>query len=165
VATIDQRLLSVLESANMIEITRILGHCDDPDLSARIHHAGHHGGIEYLHIPPAEAARRRFRAVTDMGSECAVMLPRDQGIFDGAVLLLEHGRAVVVRLTEQRWLRLRPSDDEGAGLELGYHAGNLHWRVRFDHGDLLVALDGPRETYLARLADLMDEGKVEVVGE
>ena len=37
--------------------------------------------------------------------------------------------------------------------------------IRFDHGDLLVALDGPRETYVARLADLMDEGKVEVVGE
>src|SRR3954453_1201304 len=149
----------------MIEITRILGHCDDADMSARIHHVGHHGRVEYLHIPPAEAARRRFRARTDMGSECAVMLPRDQGIFDGAVLLLEPGRAVIARLSEQRWLRLRPSEDAGAGLELGYHAGNLHWRVRFDGGDLLVALDGPRETYVARLADLMGEGKVEVVGE
>jgi len=28
-----------------------------------------------------------------------------------------------------------------------------------------VALDGPRETYVARLADLMADGKVEVVGE
>ena len=147
----------------MIEITRILGHCDDADLIAQIHHVGHHGHVEYLHIPPAEAARRRFRAVTDMGSECAVMLPRDQGIFDGAVLLLEPARAVIARLSEQHWLRLRPRAD--AGLELGYHAGNLHWRVRFEGGDLLVALDGPRETYVARLADLMAEGKVEVVGE
>jgi urease accessory protein len=50
-------------------------------------------------------------------------------------------------------------------LELGYHAGNLHWRVRFDGGDLLVALDGPRESYIARLEDLMADGKVEVVGD
>ena len=41
----------------MIEITRILGHCDDADLSTQIHHVGHHGHVEYLHIPPAEAAR------------------------------------------------------------------------------------------------------------
>jgi urease accessory protein len=47
-----------------------------------------------------------------------------------------------------------------AALELGYHAGNLHWRIRFDHDALLVAIEGPVEQYKNRIAPLLNSGRV-----
>lgn len=68
---------------------------------------------------------------------------------------------MVVRAAPTHWLRIIPRD-AAAALELGYHAGNLHWRVRFDGSALLVAMDGPRAAYLARIARLVDEGHVTI---
>ena len=144
-----------------ILIDRILGPRDRPDLAHAVHHLEHHGGVEMLAIAPADLPRRRFRATTDLGTDCAIALPRDVRLFDGAVLHLDERRAIILKVGEQAWLRLRPAD--GAGLELGYLAGNLHWRVRFDTGDLLVALDHDRAGYVARLAELVGAGRVAIV--
>lgn len=76
-------------------------------------------------------------------------------------MYLSDHKAVVLKVGAQDWLRLQPQN--GGGLELGYMAGNLHWRVRFDEGCLLVAIDHPRETYLARLHELEHAGKVKVL--
>jgi len=86
-------------------------------------------------------------------------LPRDQRLFDGAVLVLEPDRAVVVRVANERWLRLQPRAIADA-IELGYHAGNLHWRVRFAGEALLVALEAPMDDYLTRLAGLIRDRRV-----
>ncbi|WP_284946262.1 urease accessory protein UreE [Acidisoma cladoniae] len=144
-----------------VVIETILGGRDDADLAERLHEVGHHGQVETLVIEPADLPRRRFHAETDHGTACFVSLPRVATLFDGAVLHLEPHRAIVVRVGEQRWLRLKPGPD--AGLELGYRAGNLHWRVRFEADCLLVALDGPIDTYLARLQDFKESGKVFVL--
>jgi urease accessory protein len=66
---------------------------------------------------------------------------------------------VIVRAGAQRWLRVRPAT-ASAALELGYHAGNLHWRVRFDGSDLLIALEGPADTYAARIEPMVSAGQV-----
>ena len=55
-----------------------------------------------------------------------------------------------MRVDTERWLRLSPRSIADA-VELGYHAGNLHWRVRFAGEALLVALEAPVDDYLARL--------------
>mgnify|MGYP006140052353 CR=1 FL=1 len=47
---------------------------------------------------------------------------------------LAEARAVIVRVEPEAWLRLRPAD-AAAALAVGYHAGNLHWRVRFEGED------------------------------
>lgn len=146
---------------DVILIERILGPRDQPELARAIHHLEHHGGVEMLAIAPADLPRRRFRATTDLGTDCAVALPRDVQLFDGAVLHLDERRAIILKVGEQAWLRVRPA--AGGGLELGYLAGNLHWRVRFEDGDLLVALDHEREGYLARLAELLDSGRASIV--
>ncbi len=93
------------------------------------------------------------------GEDLAIALPRDQTLFDGAVLLLEAGRAIVVRVNTERWLRLSPRSIADA-VELGYHAGNLHWRVRFAGETLLVALEAPVDDYLARLGTMVTERRV-----
>lgn len=54
---------------------------------------------------------------------------------------LDENRAIVVRLSEERWLRLVPRDSDAA-LEAGYFfVGNLHWRVRFEPGVIAIALE------------------------
>lgn len=143
----------------MLKLTKVLGSRGDPGVAERLHHIGHHGRVEVLPLSAEDAARRRLRATTSEGTECAIALPRDAALFDGAVLLLEDRRAIVVAFNRQRWLRLVPQS-AAAALELGYHAGNLHWRVRFDGAVILVAVEGPVESYEARIAPLIDSGQV-----
>ncbi|MEW9307301.1 urease accessory protein UreE [Labrys neptuniae] len=144
-----------------VVIGAILGNRAEAAMAAQLHDIGHDGGLETLMLAPVDLPRRRFHAVTQTGTQCFIQLPRDSVLFDGAVIYLENRRAIVVHVGEQRWLRLRPA--AGAELELGYLAGNLHWRVRFEGGVLLVALDGPIESYQARLRDFLERGKVTIL--
>jgi len=142
------------------KVTQLVGFASQPELAERLHELGHVGRVEYLVLEGEDAQRRRMRARTDRGTDCLIALPAGQALGDGAVLLLEADRAVVVRLAAQRWLGLVPWDAASA-LELGYFAGNLHWRVRFDSGRLLVALEGPEENYLTRLKPFLDDGRAQ----
>jgi urease accessory protein len=140
----------------------ILGNRNDPDLARKLHDLGHRGGhVEMLVVQAEDLPRRRFHGQTDHGTPCFIALPREISLADGAVLHLTNHRAVVLKVGAQDWLKLQPQN--AGGLELGYLAGNLHWRVRFEDGCLLVAVDHPRETYLARLHELEHEGKVRVL--
>jgi urease accessory protein len=143
----------------MLLIEHVLGSRLEPALSEQIHELEHQDAVDLLTVPAADVARRRLRATTRNGTDVAIALPRDQRLFDGAVLLLEPQRAIVVRVKEQQWLRLQPRSIADA-LELGYHAGNLHWRVRFEGESLLVALEAPPDDYLARLGTLVSDRRV-----
>ena len=143
----------------MILIERVLGSRLDPELSDRLHHLEHHGRVDILTLPQAELARRRFRATSGAGEDVAVALPRDEALYDGAVLRLDDEGALVVRVDTQHWLRLQPRSIADA-LELGHHAGNLHWRVRFGGEAMLVALEAPADDYLERLGSLVTERRV-----
>jgi urease accessory protein len=91
-----------------------------------------------------------------------VALPRDDVLADGAVLLLEPDRAVVVRAGTPQTMTLRPADT-AAALRLGFLAGHLHWKVDQRGDALVVHLDGPEPEYTARIADLLHSGRVEVL--
>ncbi len=143
-----------------VTINSIAGRAGDAAISERLHVLGHKQAVEYVPITVDETMRRRLRVRSDRGTECLVALPREQRLFDGAVLLLEAERAIVIRMSEQKWLSLRPVDMPSA-LELGYFAGNLHWRVRFDGAVLKVALEGPEKDYLARLQPFLEKRRVE----
>ncbi|MBI6629951.1 urease accessory protein UreE [Pontibaca salina] len=141
----------------------VIGFASDAPFDAEIHLLSHAGKVEYLDISPNDVSRRRIRLSTDKGTDCAIALAREQRLADGAVLKLESDRAIVVRLSEQEWLAVSACD-QAAALELGYFAGNLHWKVRFDGTILLIALEGPMQTYLDRLEVILAQGKVKVVG-
>lgn len=145
----------------MITVTSILGTASDPRLAERLHELGHHDAVELLTIDRDDALRRRLRGKTDKGTEIAIALDRSEQLTDGAVLLLEDARAIVVRMTEERWLAVEPRDADAA-LEAGYCAGNHHWRVRFEPGRLLVAMQGPAQHYIERLDHLLRSGRIEV---
>ncbi|MDR3465828.1 MAG: urease accessory protein UreE [Xanthobacteraceae bacterium] len=145
----------------MIEIFNVLGSRHDPALAERLHRLEHCDALDVVTVPVADLARRRFLITSRGGKQLAIALPRSQKLFDGAVLWLDEAGAIVVRAAEERWLRLEPAST-GDAIELGYHAGNLHWRVRFDGGVLLVALEGRPEDYTARLADMISSHRVAV---
>ena len=146
----------------MLTLTAIVGQASDPRLADRLHELSHAGRLEVLTVERDDTLRRRLRGVTDKGTEVAVALDRSEALSDGAVLLLDRHRAIVVRMSQENWLRVLPRDTDSA-LEAGYFIGNLHWRVRFEPGAILVALEGPESHYTGRLAHLTMQGKIRVV--
>ena len=143
----------------MLRLDWVIGRENDAALHDRLHELRHAGAIEYVFVGEAELGRRRFRTTTDRGTDCAISLDRGEELVDGAVLLLDPSRSIIVRVGETRIWRLRARDQEAA-LQLGWNAGNLHWRVRFEGADLLVLLDGPVEEYRARIQAPIAAGRV-----
>ena len=143
----------------MLRLESIIGNVTDADLAEQLHHLEHDGKVEYVVLAGEDTARRRLHVTTDRGTECVIVLARADRLSNGAILLLERDRAIVVRLKEAEWLALQ-SRDAAAALELGYFAGNMHWPVRFDGMVLKIALHGPVESYLERLDHLFKDGRV-----
>ncbi|MEX2296733.1 MAG: urease accessory protein UreE [Dongiaceae bacterium] len=150
------------DSASSLRLTRILGAREDPAIAARLHDISHAGRIEEITLGRDDLARRRIRIETDAGTDCAIALDRSEKLFDGAVLLLEADRAVVVRMEPERWLSLETASP-AAALRLGYFAGNMHWRVRFEGSILHIALEGVASDYLARLDPVLLQGGVRAI--
>ena len=140
-------------------ISDIVGPADQPDLRNHLHRLDHLHAVDYLRLPRTELARRRFKGVTDAGREIAIALPRDRQLFDGAVLAIDDSAALVVRVETEEWLRFIPCDTATA-LKLGYFAGNLHWRVRFEGEVLLIAVETETSVYLERLEPMLDAGDI-----
>ena len=143
----------------MLRLDRILGHANDAAIAGRLHDLDHAGRIEYIELAGDDVQRHRLQARTDRGTECAIMVPRAERLANGAVLLLEPDRAIVVRLKRPRYLALAPRD-AAAAIELGYFAGNMHWAVKFAGPVLRIVLQGAEQTYLDRLAPLLGDGRI-----
>lgn len=143
----------------MLRLHGVVGHETDPAFRTRLHELEHHGSIELLFVPPDEVGRKRFRLVTDRGTDCAVSLDRDEQLSNGALLHIDEHTAIIARFGHQSVWRLRAAN-AAVALKLGWNAGNLHWRVRFEGDCLVVLLDAPLADYRARLAHLLDEGGI-----
>jgi urease accessory protein len=152
----------VAQDGAALRVEAIVGWASDAAVTDRLHELDHRGAVETVLLSDDAARRHRLRAVTDRGRVVEIALDRDSRLGDGAILLLDEDRAVVVRLPAAEWLELVPADVDAA-LALGHLAGHLHWRVRFDGGRLAVALDGPEDDYRRRLAPLLDAGAVRIV--
>ncbi len=146
----------------MLKLEHIIGHATEPGIAEQLHLIAHGDGVEYVALDPHDTARRRIRITTDRGTDCAIAIDRSQRLDNGAVLLLESQRAIVVRVTDQTWLRLEPRDT-AAALELGYWIGNLHWRVQFYGARIQIAIEGPVQTYRERLVDYVRDGRARYI--
>ena len=146
----------------MHKLVEVVGHRSDDDVHDRLHDLEHRGLVVRLVLPTAELGRRRFKVTGSDGREYGVALDREAALRDGSVLRLDGDGAVVVEVEEPATLTVRATSLEGA-LQLGWHAGHLHWRVRMEDDLLVVLLDGPVEDHLARIRPWLDRGAVEVV--
>ena len=143
----------------MIHINHILGYSHDSKLSNQLHDLSHKSQVEYIILDHTNLQRRRFRTTTNKGTDCVITIPRDEKLSNGAVLILDKNKAIVVKMTEDQWLSLKPKNVATA-IELGYFAGNMHWRVKFENQHLDIALDSPEKIYLERLKDFFDNNKI-----
>ncbi len=146
----------------MLRIQSVLGLADDERFSEQLHALAHDGAVEAVHLTQGDMLRHRLRVKTDHGTECAIALPRSESLRDGAVLWLDPRRAIVVRSKESVWLSFRPCS-VAAALELGYFAGNLHWKVQFEKEVMKVEAESGEESILRRMAVLLHSGRIERV--
>ncbi len=143
-------------------LTTILGHAGDAVWQDRLHAMEHQGRVDVLTISAPEAARKRMRLRSDRGRDCAIALPRDQVLADGAVLYCDSSLAILARVDGAARLRLEPAGTEDA-LRLGHWCGNLHWKVDFHEDAMEVVLEGPADRYLDRLRDLQGLARFRIV--
>ncbi len=155
-------------AAGLRIIDGIVGWVTDQAVADRLHELRHHPdlehAVEYLHLDVHDLNRKRLRATSDAGTDYAIVLQRDSALADGAVLLLETDRAVVVRAGARRTMTLR-ANDIGAALRLGFLAGHLHWKVDQRDDTVVVHLEGPESDYISRIVELLDSGRVESLDE
>ena len=133
-------------------LTAVLGRTAERSWHDRAHASEARGVLETVRIARADAPRRRMRLLTDRGRDVAIALPRAAALEDGAVLYSDDSLMIVARIDGGPRLRLTPSDAASA-LRLGYFCGNLHWKADFRGDAIEIHMDGPEETYRARLAD------------
>lgn len=140
-------------------ITELIGYSSDPELSEKLHGLRHRDAVEYVTLTTEDMKRRRLRVTSDKGNEYFIAFSREFELSDGAVIALTDDSACVIRMTEEKWLRLEPCDVPTA-IELGYFVGNLHWRVKFDGTCLSIAIEGPIQNYLDRLQPFIEKDRV-----
>lgn len=146
----------------MLILDKVIGHATDHDMAERLHDISHHGVIEYLMLSKDDVLRHRLRINTDKGTECAIQISRNEHLANGAVMLLDETRAIVIKMLKIEWLSLKPKN-AAAALELGYFAGNMHWKVDFEEDVLRITLNGPKDRYVERLSQLIKDGKIELI--
>lgn len=138
--------------AGPLRLTEIIGFASDEPFRERLHQMAHNGEVETVLVARVDAARRRMRVNTDRDRDCAVMLPRDMRLENGAILHLGPSLAIIAKIENGPRLRLIPEDMTSA-LRLGFHCGNLHWAASFDGEAIEIEMDGPEGGYLRRLED------------
>lgn len=145
----------------MITFTHIFGSSSESSFSEKLHQLEHEDNVDYVSLSSEDIQRKRLKVISYKGKDCGIALPREQKLFDGAILSLTDNYALVVRCADVNWLRCRPKDT-AAALELGYFAGNMHWTVRFEGDVLEVAIKGRLEDYEQRLAHLCADGRIKL---
>ena len=145
----------------MIICENIKGNEADPQTARKLHEIEHRGELHTLILASEDMQRHRIRGTTEQGLECAIALPRDVSLQDGAVVHMGEDLAIVVRARPTRWIAMRPRD-AAAALELGYVAGNMHWKVRFDGERIEVAQWGTEADILNRVRHLTETGQVSI---
>lgn len=139
------------DAPGLLRLPAVLGVAAEEPWHGRAHAAEAAGCLEVVRIARTDSARRRMRLVTDHGRDVALALARDAALPDGAVLHWSDELMIVARIDGGPRLRLRPRDAASA-LRLGYFCGNLHWKADFRDGAIEIHMDGPEESFRARLA-------------
>lgn len=141
-------------------LSDLVGWAGDEKVASRLLELDRRHALERIYLDVQDMGRSRMLVTSDAGTDYAVALPRGTSLADGAVLLLSSDHALVVRAIAPKILTLRARDAASA-LRLGYLAGHLHWKIEQDSDILVVHLDGPEDGYTARIADLLDSGRVQ----
>ena len=136
----------------MLLAQSILGQRDDPRYARR--------RLERLYVSSTAAAKRRFRARTDAGSDVAIDLPRGSYLAHGAVLFDDGVRIIVAEREPEDALVIRLSSTlsheellRQAAL-IGHAFGNQHVPIETANGEIHVPITTSREIAVATVERL-----------
>jgi urease accessory protein len=123
-------------------ITEIIGNLDD------ISSAGRH--IERVYLSSDELVKRIQRVTTDHGKEVGIRLTEPKDLVDGDILYMDERNMIVVSVTSDDLLVLRPSSIKQMG-EIAHLLGNRHLPAQFEEEVMLVQYDYLVEELLVQL--------------
>ena len=123
-------------------ITEIVGNVDD------ISSAGRH--IERVYLSSDDLVKRIQRVTTDHGKEVGIRLVEPKNLIDGDILYMDERNMIVVSVTSDDLLVLRPSSIKQMG-EIAHQLGNRHLPAQFEEGEMLVQYDYLVEELLLQL--------------
>ena len=123
-------------------ITEIVGNVDD------ISSAGRH--IERVYLSSDDLVKRIQRVTTDHGKEVGIRLVEPKDLIDGDILYMDERNMIVVSVTSDDLLVLRPSSIKQMG-EIAHQLGNRHLPAQFEEGEMLVQYDYLVEELLLQL--------------
>ena len=123
-------------------ITEIIGNVDD------ISSAGRH--IERVYLSSDELVKRIQRVTTDHGKEVGIRLMEPKDLVDGDILYMDERNMIVVSVTSDDLLVLRPLSIKQMG-EIAHQLGNRHLPAQFEDEVMLVQYDYLVEELLVQL--------------
>ncbi|MDM5328824.1 urease accessory protein UreE [Neobacillus sp. CF12] len=123
-------------------ITEIIGNVDN------ISSAGRH--IERVYLSSDELVKRIQRVTTDHGKEMGIRLMEQKDLVDGDILYMDERNMIVVSVTSDDLLVLRPSSIKQMG-EIAHQLGNRHLPAQFEDEVMLVQYDYLVEELLVQL--------------
>ncbi|MEH6994736.1 urease accessory protein UreE [Neobacillus drentensis] len=123
-------------------ITKIVGNVDD------ISSAGRH--IERVYLSSDDLVKRIQRVTTDHGKEVGIRLMEQKDLMDGDILFMDERNMIVVSVTSDDLLVLRPANIKQMG-EIAHQLGNRHLPAQFDEEEMLVQYDYLVEELLVQL--------------
>jgi urease accessory protein len=113
-------------------ITEIVGNLDD------ISSAGRH--IERVYLSSDDLVKRIQRVTTDHGKEVGIRLTAPKDLVDGDILYMDERNMIIVSVTSDDLLVLRPSSMKQMG-EIAHQLGNRHLPAQFEEEVMLVQYD------------------------
>jgi len=123
-------------------ITEIVGSVDD------ISSAGRH--IERVYLSSDDLVKRIQRVTTDHGNEVGIRLAEPKDLVDGDILYMDERNMIIVSVTSDDLLVLRPSSIKQMG-EIAHKLGNRHLPAQFEEEVMLVQYDYLVEELLVQL--------------
>jgi len=123
-------------------ITEIIGNVED------ISSAGRH--IERVFLTSDDLVKRIQRVTTDHGREVGIRLIEPKDLIDGDILYMDERNMIVVSVTSDDLLVLRPLSIKQMG-EIAHQLGNRHLPAQFEEEVMLVQYDYLVEDLLVQL--------------
>ncbi|MDR8399463.1 hypothetical protein ParKJ_39905 [Paraburkholderia fungorum] len=119
-------------------VTQILGRADAPEFTGR--------EVDRIGIASADAGRRRMRLRSERGVDVGIDLPRQNWLFDGAVLHDDGARVVVVvRLPEPVMVIALAALTSEAAFRIGHALGNRHSQSEWRGEEIIVPVTDTAE--------------------
>ncbi|MCM2534010.1 urease accessory protein UreE [Neobacillus pocheonensis] len=123
-------------------IEQIVGNVADVAASGR--------HIEKVYLSSDDLVKRIQRVTTDHGHEIGIRLRDPKDLSDGDILYMNERNMIVVSVTNDDLLVLRPSTMKQMG-EIAHQLGNRHLPAQFEGEEMLVQYDYLVEELLQQL--------------